>query len=68
MCDVDQTELERRADDDELTVRRRLAVYDEQTEPLERFYQDLGLLRKIDAEAREDDVTQRMLAELEGVE
>ena len=57
VCDLDQTELERRADDDELTVRRRLAVYDEQTEPLERFYQDRGLLREIDAEAREDDVT-----------
>ncbi len=68
VCDVDQTELERRADDDELTVRRRLAVYDEQTELLERFYRDRGLLREIDAEAREDDVTERMLVELEGVE
>ncbi|MGZ5317931.1 MAG: adenylate kinase [Actinomycetota bacterium] len=68
VCDLDQTELERRADDDELTVRRRLAVYDEQTELLEAFYRERGLLHEIDAEAREDDVTQRMLAELEDVE
>src|SRR5687767_4630631 len=27
VCDVDGTELERRSDDDELTVRRRLAIY-----------------------------------------
>jgi adenylate kinase family enzyme len=40
VCDVEGSPLERRADDDELTVRRRLAVYEEQTEPLERFYAD----------------------------
>jgi adenylate kinase len=67
VCDFDGAELERRADDDELTVRRRLAVYGEQTEPLERFYRDRGLLHEIDAEAREDDVTDRMLAELERI-
>ena len=49
-------------------MRRRLAVYDEQTELLEAFYRERGLLHEIDAEAREDDVTQRMIAELEDVE
>ncbi|MEO8477457.1 MAG: adenylate kinase [Actinomycetota bacterium] len=68
LCDVDRSELERRADDDELTVRRRLAVFGEQTEPLERFYRERGLLHEIDAEAREHDVTDRMLAALEGLE
>jgi len=38
VCDADGTPLERRADDDELTVRRRLALYREQTAPLEAFY------------------------------
>ena len=38
LCDLDDSALERRADDDELTVRRRLAVYQEQTAPLEAFY------------------------------
>ncbi len=65
VCDVDGTPLERRADDEELTVRRRLAVYGEQTAPLERFYRELGLFCEIDAQAQEDLVTGRMMAALE---
>ena len=42
VCDVEGSPLERRADDDELTVRRRLAVYQEQTEPLERVLRRPG--------------------------
>jgi adenylate kinase len=64
VCDDDGTALVRRPDDDELTVRRRLAVYFEQTEPLERFYRDRGLLLEIDAEAREDIVAQRTIEAL----
>ena len=41
----------RRSDDDEVTVRRRLAVYREETEPLEFFYWERGLLREVDAQA-----------------
>jgi adenylate kinase len=61
-CDVDGTPLEKRSDENELTVKRRLAVYREQTEPLELFYWERGLLREIDAEAPLDEVTERMLA------
>jgi adenylate kinase len=68
VCDDDGTALVRRPDDDELTVRRRLAVYADQTEPLERFYRDRGLLLEIDAEAREDIVAERTLKALEEVE
>jgi adenylate kinase len=67
VCDVDGTELERRADDDELTVRRRLAVYQEQTEPLQAFYAERGLLVAIDAQAAEDTVTDRTLKALEDI-
>jgi adenylate kinase len=61
-CDVDGTALEKRSDEDDLTVMRRLAVYREQTEPLEGFYEDRGLLRRIDAEASIEEVTKRMMA------
>jgi adenylate kinase len=61
ICDFDGTQLERRSDDDELTVRRRIAVYREQTEPLERFYRDRELLHEIDAQAPEDTVTGRTI-------
>jgi adenylate kinase len=64
-CDVDGTPLEKRNDEDELTVKRRLAIYREQTEPLERYYEERGLLREVDAEASMDSVTERMLAALD---
>jgi len=64
VCDFDGTPLERRPDDDELTVRRRLAVYREQTAPLQRFYAARGLLQVIDAPDSEDVVAERTLAVL----
>jgi adenylate kinase len=64
VCDVEGADLERRADDDELTVRRRLAVYQEQTEPLEIFYDERGLLHEIDAEGAVDLVADRTIAAL----
>ncbi len=67
VCDADGTALERRSDDDELTVRRRLALYREQTAPLEAFYRERKLLLEIDAEAREGQVADRTVAALETV-
>ena len=64
VCDFDGTPLERRPDDDELTVRRRLAVYRDQTAPLQRFYVARGLLRVIDAQDNEGVVAERTLAVL----
>ena len=64
VCDVDAATLERRSDDDELTVRRRLAVYRDETEPLEFFYRECGLLREVDAQAQEGVVTDRTIASI----
>ena len=64
ICDTCGGQLERRADDDELTILRRLAVYRDQTEPLEAFYRERDLLLEIDAEAREDMVGDRTLRAL----
>ncbi len=66
LCDADGTPLEKRSDEDELTVKRRLAIYREQTEPLERFYGERGLLRDVDAEAPMATVTERMRSALDG--
>ncbi len=51
-------------DDDEVTVRRRLAVYRDETEPLEFFYWERGLLREVDAQAQEGVVTDRTIASI----
>ncbi len=66
-CDFDGSPLEKRSDEDELTVKRRLATYRQQTEPLELFYWERGLLREVNAEATPDDVTERMLSALADV-
>jgi adenylate kinase len=59
--------LVQRPDDNEVTVRERLRVYEEQTRPLIDFYRARGLLRVIDAAGSVDEVTARLeraLAEL----
>ena len=49
---------------DELTVRRRLEVYHESTAPLLEFYSARGLLRVVEADAPEGEVTRRAVAAL----
>jgi adenylate kinase len=64
VCDDDGCGLTRRNDDDEITVRRRLEVYHDETEPLELFYWERGLLREVNAQARLELVTERTLEAL----
>lgn len=56
--------LTQRPDDNEHTVARRLAVYDEQTRPLIEHYRAQGLLRSVDAQGAVDSVTARLVAVL----
>jgi adenylate kinase len=64
VCDACGHGLTQRSDDDEVTVRRRLEVYHESTAPLLKFYSERGLLREIDADGTEGDVTDRAIAAL----
>jgi adenylate kinase len=45
VCDLDGGELTQRADDNEATVRNRIAVYEQQTAPLVGYYTDKGVLQ-----------------------
>lgn len=64
--EVVQRMLDRgRADDTEETIRTRLEVYAEQTEPLIGRYEARGLVRRVDAEGDIDVITQRVLDTLE---
>ena len=56
ICDEDGTPLIQRDDDREQTVRKRLAVYHEQTEPLIHYYDEQGLLRRFDGTGSQRDV------------
>jgi len=65
VCDVcGGTEFKRRADDNEETVRARLAVYREQTAPILPYYRTQGVLRTVDGMADIDDVTRQIEAVL----
>jgi adenylate kinase len=48
VCDQDGSRLVQRDDDQPETIRRRLAVYHAQTEPLIEYYENLELLRRFD--------------------
>jgi adenylate kinase len=52
------TEFKRRADDNEETVRNRLAIYHAETSPLADYYRKAGKLREIDGELPIAGVTQ----------
>ncbi|MGH8145189.1 MAG: adenylate kinase [Rhodanobacteraceae bacterium] len=62
-CEI-RFEQEHRADDNPDTVRKRLAVYAEQTAPVADFYAQRGLLTEIDGVGAIDAIGARLLAVL----
>ncbi len=66
VCDVcGGTEFNRRPDDNEKTVRDRLAVYNRQTAPLVEYYRQKGNLKVVDGMADISDVTSKISAVLD---
>ena len=65
VCPVCGDELYQRDDDKPATISNRLNVYHEQTAPLSGYYAGLGRLKRIDGNARPEDVFQKILASLE---
>ena len=61
-CDSCGGALVQRDDDREDVILNRLEVYRTQTEPLEAFYWERGLLRDVDAIGDIDDVHDRVMA------
>ncbi|GAB3152813.1 adenylate kinase [Microbispora hainanensis] len=64
VCDACGGELFQRDDDREETIRRRLEVYQEQTQPLISFYADEGILQGVDATGPVEEITQRAMSAL----
>ena len=64
-CDRCGGEVVERIDDhEEATIRERLRLYHEQTEPLKQYYKERGLLREIDGDGSPDEVFQRIVTAL----
>lgn len=60
ICDVCGGELYQRSDDNEETVRNRLAVYEKQTKPLIEYYELKGLAYHIDGNGKIEDIYTRI--------
>ena len=54
--------VERTDDHEEETIRARLKLYHEQTEPLKEYYEKQGILREVDGEASPDEVFDAIVA------
>jgi adenylate kinase len=62
VCDIDGSRLVVREDDKPEVIRHRLGTYHEKTEPLIAFYDDKGLLRRVDGTEAPDEVGDRIRA------
>jgi adenylate kinase len=64
VCDICGARLEIREDDKPEVVRKRLETYHEKTEPVVSYYEDRGILRRVDGSREPDDVNDRIRAML----
>lgn len=65
VCDSCGGELIHRKDDREDVIRERLRVYREQTEPLLGWYEGKGLLRRVMASGKIEEIFERVVATVE---
>ena len=64
---LQRAQVEGRADDTEDVIRRRQAVYAEQTEPLIEVYRERSILIEIDGMGDVDEVTKRIFDALDDI-
>ena len=64
VCDQDGSRLIQRDDDKPETVKHRLEVYRDQTEPLVERYEDEGILRRFDGKRSQSEVHDHIRATL----
>jgi adenylate kinase len=62
VCDIDGSKLMVRDDDKPEVVRHRLEEYEEKTAPLVGYYEERGILRRVNAEQPPDDVENHIAA------
>lgn len=67
VCDSCGGKLFQREDDREETIRNRMAVYHEQTAPLEHYYRQAGLLKVVDGMAAISEVHDQIIDILQAV-
>jgi adenylate kinase len=66
VCDQCGGQLYQRDDDQEKTIRNRLSVYEELTDPLRRFYEKKSLLLAVDGGQSKEGVFADILRGIDG--
>ena len=61
VCDQCTGDLYQRSDDNETSIRARLAEYGQKTAPLESYYKERGVLLEVDGTGDPNDVEARVL-------
>ena len=64
VCDICGARLEIRDDDKPEVIRKRLDTYHDKTEPVVSYYEERGILRRVDGSREPDDVSDRIRAML----
>ncbi|QSZ51873.1 adenylate kinase [Paenarthrobacter ureafaciens] len=62
---LDRAKVTGRSDDTEVVIRHRLDLYHEQTQPVVAMYAERGLLLSINGVGEVDEVTERILTQLQ---
>lgn len=65
---LDRAAVQGRADDNEETIRERMAIYHTETAPLTAIYADHGVLVRVDGMGEVDEVTDRIAAVLTDID
>lgn len=68
ICDKCGVNLFKREDDNEESFEKRLQVYHDQTEPLINYYQNLGILVRVDGNRSSHEVFENIVRILDGVD
>jgi adenylate kinase len=65
-CDRDSVPLERRTDDNEVTVQQRLVEYEQQIEPLASFFKDMNIRQDLNADVEPAALTAQLCVLVNG--
>jgi adenylate kinase len=60
VCDLCGGDVEQRKDDSIEVIKHRLDVYNEQTKPLMAYYDEMGLLKRVDGQGSSQEVFERV--------
>jgi adenylate kinase len=66
VCDFDQSPLFQREDQKEAAVKERIKIYQEQTEPLIKYYQRKNLIRPVDGQQSIEEVSASIMKKMSG--